>query len=414
VCRLRDAFAISILLTVFMVCFAHAEVVTIDVTVKKISVKERMITVTKIKPSKTNPKDIELEVTNAAKIMVGGKKTTLEAIKANQKASISYETGLEVVTRIEVAEPDLPVSSNPEISPLKKSGCRLIWTISENGESAVAISRPLAKRELAKNSLIRHNDGTIEFRHNLDSQESVDKVLAIGESVEFNKSRAALIMTPKKPNGANFIYNKNFQLPAVIDIDLDSTIIDPAGVCQLTISFQTRGKDVEFPYLYITSPNSFSTSANVYFRWVSGFDSKRVLQFDNLFPEQTVDLSERKEFAFKIPKITNDSTSYVRFISRGDIPMSIQHLSMRGRLKPMIGLSLAYKNGVVVIDKVVSKSLAETVGVKPGDIIESIGGTKPLTMLDAQKRLSMTIFGEKLAIVVNRGGKTVELSFILE
>ena len=88
----------------------QAEVVTIDVTVKAIDAKERSITVTKM--SKTKSKDIELEVGKKAKIVIDGKDAALDAVKAGQKASVSYESDLEVVTRIEVGENGTPTEAN--------------------------------------------------------------------------------------------------------------------------------------------------------------------------------------------------------------------------------------------------------------------------------------------------------------
>ena len=94
----------NIVTTVFLIAMAStafAEVVTIDVTVKAIDAKERSITVTKTTKSKS--KDIELEVGKTAKILVGGKEASLDAVKVGQKVSVSYETELEVVTKIDVA-----------------------------------------------------------------------------------------------------------------------------------------------------------------------------------------------------------------------------------------------------------------------------------------------------------------------
>lgn len=78
----------------------RGEIVTIEVAVKTIDAKERSITVTKTTKSKA--KDIELEVGKTAKILVAGKEVSLDAIKPGQKASITYETKLEVITKIEV------------------------------------------------------------------------------------------------------------------------------------------------------------------------------------------------------------------------------------------------------------------------------------------------------------------------
>lgn len=88
----------------------HAEVITIDVTVKAIDAKERSITVTKTTKSKS--KDIELEVGKKAKILIDGKDAALNAVKVGNKASVSYESDLEVVTKIEIAGDGTPTEAN--------------------------------------------------------------------------------------------------------------------------------------------------------------------------------------------------------------------------------------------------------------------------------------------------------------
>ncbi|HWL08414.1 MAG TPA: DUF1080 domain-containing protein [Planctomicrobium sp.] len=80
---------------------AQAEVITVDVTVKAIDVKGRSITVAKI--SKAPTKDLELDISKKAEILVDGKAASLDAVKPGLRISISYETGLEIVTKIEVS-----------------------------------------------------------------------------------------------------------------------------------------------------------------------------------------------------------------------------------------------------------------------------------------------------------------------
>jgi hypothetical protein len=89
-----------LLLCSTLISQAVAEVVTIDVTVKAVDVAGRTITVTKL--SKTKAKDIELEVGKTAKILAGRDEVSLESIRPGQKATVSYETELEVVTKIEI------------------------------------------------------------------------------------------------------------------------------------------------------------------------------------------------------------------------------------------------------------------------------------------------------------------------
>lgn len=77
----------------------HAELVTVEVVVKSVDVKDRMITVTETTKSKS--KDIELEVSKRTKILIDKKNATLDAIKSGQKASVTFDEDLKVATKIE-------------------------------------------------------------------------------------------------------------------------------------------------------------------------------------------------------------------------------------------------------------------------------------------------------------------------
>ncbi|HWL08412.1 MAG TPA: TIGR03067 domain-containing protein [Planctomicrobium sp.] len=73
-----------------------ADILTIDVIVKSVDIDERVVTVgTKIK-------DLKLEVAKKAEILVDGEVASLKQIVPGQPVTISYESMLEIVTRIEV------------------------------------------------------------------------------------------------------------------------------------------------------------------------------------------------------------------------------------------------------------------------------------------------------------------------
>jgi hypothetical protein len=387
----------------------RAEVVTIDVTVKAIDAKERSITVTKT--SKSKSKDIELEVGKKAKILIGGKDAALDSIKPGQKVSVSYETELEVVTKIEVGEGgDAP---KPESSGVKKAGCRVVWTISEAGDSILTVSRPAESREAAKESLVRHDDGTVEFQHDFDTEESVDRALmGSAENVGFEKSRKTLALTPKNGAEAKFSYAKLAQLPVTLDFEFDAT--ESAGGFTLVAMINRRDKNVEFPVLNLASKDNFKTSIVLSCGWVSGRDTKGAAQFDTRLAEQTVELGEPKEFKFTIPRMTGDQPCIVTFGVRGDAPATMRHLMVRGRLVPTLGIALAEKNGGVIAEKVLPKGLGETVGIKPGDVFLNINGSKPKSLKEAMELLGKIRFGEESEISVKRGTKTLKMGFTAE
>lgn len=313
---------------------------------------------------------------------------------------------------LESLESTTTASTTSESKTLKNTGCRVVWMISENGESTLTLSRPLEKRA-SKDFMIRHDDGTVEFQHDFDTQEAVDKALMGGaDNVEFDKSRIAMVLTPKKVEGAKFAYAKLAQLPITLDFDIDST--DLAGGLTLIASINRRDKNVEFPVLNLASKDGFKTSTIVSCGWVSGRDAKGGPQFDNRLAEQAVELGERKVFTFKIPGMTGDQPCIINFGVRGDSPAILRHLTVRGRLKPTLGIGLSEKNGEVIVEKVLPKGLGETVGIKAVDVLVSINGNKPMSMKEAMESLGKIPLGEESEIVVKRNGKTVKIGFTAE
>jgi hypothetical protein len=110
------------------VSVAQAEVVTIDVIVQAVDAKERSITVSKA--TKTKSKDLELEVGKKAKVTIGGRDATFDLVKPGQKASLSYETELEVVTKVDITgntgTTPSPTLVKPTAAPSEGDGFELL------------------------------------------------------------------------------------------------------------------------------------------------------------------------------------------------------------------------------------------------------------------------------------------------
>jgi|GEM_PF-1304244 len=85
----------------FLAASAHAEVITIEGTIKSVDAAKRTITVETSDGAKT------LDVSSKAKISNDGKDSTLDKLKAGQKVSLSYHDELEIVLKIEA------IPSNP-------------------------------------------------------------------------------------------------------------------------------------------------------------------------------------------------------------------------------------------------------------------------------------------------------------
>lgn len=125
-----------------------------------------------------------------------------------------------VVTQIEVATDggDAPPTKMPDepgdSGERKDTGCQVTWTIDESGESTVTIGRPPAFNRPIDQSPLRHDDGTIEFRHDLNTPDAVSRTfMSRAENIRFDRTLQALVLAPKVGRGgqspqANFAYSK--------------------------------------------------------------------------------------------------------------------------------------------------------------------------------------------------------------
>lgn len=412
---LTTCFGIAIILAGSGV---QAEVVSIDVTIKAIDAKDRSITVTKT--TKSQSKDIELEVGKKAKVSLDGKEATLDSLKPGQKASISYESDLEVVTNIEVTDDGNTQShdkAKTDSVVFKKTGCRVVWTILETGDSTLTISRPLENRATATDSLIRHDDGTVEFQYGLETEESATKaMLGKGENAEFNSRHKAILMTPKPLKGysnkaAHFNYSKVATLPLTIEYEFD--FVEPSGGFPFGLNVRNRRSGTEFPFLNIHSENDLKTSVHVHAVWHASKDDKGKSTLAPLVEDKSVDLNEPKEFKFTIP-LKSDDFFIPEFGSIGSCHSILTYLSVRGRLRPLFGVGFDEKSKEPVTKNVIPNGLGDTIGMKSGDVVLSINGKKPLSVKDAMELLAKIQFGEESEITVKRSGKTVKLGFTAE
>jgi hypothetical protein len=93
------AIVVGAILSILVARSAEAAVVEVEVTVKSVDAKARGITVNYEVSGK--PKSIDLDVSRKAAITVNGKQGTLDAVKPGQKAKVSFEKDLQVVTKID-------------------------------------------------------------------------------------------------------------------------------------------------------------------------------------------------------------------------------------------------------------------------------------------------------------------------
>ncbi len=400
-------FVLCIGLFANIISDARAEVITIDGTIKSVDANKRTITVETDGEAKT------LDVSSKAKISTEGKDSALDSLKPGQNVKLSYHDELEIVLKIEVGTSiQSPDATKSESS--KTSRCRVVWHISETGESTLIISPPLKNRSKATDSLIRHEDGTVEFQHDLDTEDSARRVLMGGMgNVDFDKTKKTLVFTPKSVEGhyspkSGFNYSKLAGLPLTMDCEIEAT-----GEPQFYVGFKNQTIDREYPFLNVKFEDDFfQNKLRIQVIWHSAAGQNGKNGYVEIVEEQFVKLQSEKKFAFTIPM--NPNHVFQPTLSVNSSSVSMNYLSFRGRLTPAMGIALAKKNDGVIAENVSPKGLGDTVGIKNEDVIVSINRIKPASLKEALELFGKIQFGEESEIVVNRNGKTVKIGFTAE
>ena len=402
--RFKSVFIAASILAILGCANAVAEIVTIDVVIKSVDTESRSITVTKNSGAKS--KDLQLEVGKKAKVSVNGNPVTLEDIKSGVKASVAYESDLEVVTKIVIVTYGKPpMTDESETIENRKPGCKVIWKIEKDGNSTITISRSSVRTDSEKNSVVKHDDGTVEFNHVFSSKEDVDKAFRDKpDTFSFDPMRKGLVVKPAI--GKLGSYAKIFRYPVLIEFVIESSQFDKNSTLAISGNNNRIGVGV---LLNISSQDSFKSNAIVSGTEVKFLNGKSVTK--PIFEKQTIDLSESKEIPCEAPHMNDDEVISFTLGLRGETPFVIRDLSFRGQVIPAFGIKLGEKNSLVTADSVMRNGLGESIGMKQGDVIISINGNKPTTIKDAMSDLSKVQYGMESEIVVKRGGKVVKIGF---
>ncbi len=79
------------------------------------------------------------------------------------------------------------------------------------------------------------------------------------------------------------------------------------------------------------------------------------------------------------------------------------------KVKPRIGVFLEQAEQGVSVSRLVKKSIAEAIGIKPNDIIKTAAGKPMETISDVVKVVQNTAFGTWLPLTIIRGDKEIEM-----
>lgn len=403
--RFKSVFIAASILAILGCANAVAEIVTINVVIKSVDTESRSITVTKNSGAKS--KDLQLEVGKKAKVSVNGNPVTLEDIKSGVKASVAYESDLEVVTKIViVTNGKPPMTDDSDAIENRKPGCKVIWKIEKDGNSTITISRSSVRTDSEKNSVVKHDDGTVEFNHVFSSKEDVDKAFRDKpDTFSFDPMRKGLVVKPAI--GKLGSYAKIFRYPVSIELEIESTELNKNSTIILSANNGRLG--VGNIVLNIWSQDSFKANAIVACFEAKSSNGKTAIK--SFIEKQTIDLSDTKEIFCEIPHAGDEDRILFTLGLRGATPFVIRALSFRGQVIPAFGIKLGEKNSLVTADSVMRNGLGESIGMKQGDVIISINGNKPTTIKDAMSYLSKVQYGMESEIVVKRGGKVVKIGF---
>ena len=96
--QLTIILSVFVTVLLFSCQIAKAKIVEVDVTIKSVDVKARGITV--VYEAKVGQKTIDLDVSRKAEITINGTSCNLASLRPGQKAKVTFEKELQIVTTI--------------------------------------------------------------------------------------------------------------------------------------------------------------------------------------------------------------------------------------------------------------------------------------------------------------------------
>ena len=405
--------------SLFLFSSTQAAVVEVDVTIKSVNVKARGITATY--ETKLGQKSIDLDVSRKAEITVNGKSGTLESVRPGQKAKVSFEKELQIVTKI--------IATGEGTAPGREV-YRLTLQLSEYGDGKFRIEKtsdapkddfegtPFKLSNWPHTKATKGKDGLFRLVHDFSDADDLDVLASQHINLTIDKDSGTLAFTPKpRPNsdqqeGAFLLYGKRVRLPLTLACDIvqnkPGTFViqvsdPPRKFGALECCIRSEEKDAD-------SPSKLSVSWNE-----PTADGKK--NTTDLFNRNDAKIDQPIERTFRLPlpnaKIDQVfALLLVKGFGRGVTEVS--RLEIRGRLSPMFGLGMGEKQGMVFAHSVFPKGLAEKAGLRVGDMISKINGKKPQTMQEAVDLLSRVPIGDEVVFTIQRADKTEELRVVAE
>jgi hypothetical protein len=395
----------------------QAAVVEVEVTIKSVDAKARGITVTY--ETKAGQKTIELDVSRKAEITVNGTSGTLDSLRPGQKAKVSYEKELQVVTKIE--------ATGNGTAPGREV-YRFTLQLSEFGDGKFRIEKtsqppaddfqgtPVKFSRWPHTKATKGQDGMFRLVHDFSDPDDLDVLAYMKHNLTIDKDSGLVVFTPgplpdgfsMRP-GADWFYAKKFHLPITVICD----VFKHGGE---HFAIHVSGQQGMLQCRLWSKESSLDDPFNVVFDWIENGDGgKRNATALSDVKGVTLEQPFEKQFRLPLPNVKINE-SFVFDLSRaiGKEPTTISRLEVRGQIAPMFGMEVDEKVGTVFAKKVSPNSLGERAGFQIGDVISAINRKRTQTRTEAIDMLSRLPIGEEAVFTIQRADKTRELRVVAE
>jgi hypothetical protein len=411
----KRTFAQSIIfLVLLLVCHkTQAAVVEVDVTLKSVDAKARGITVAY--ETKGTQKSIDLDVSRKAKITINGKDGTLDSLKPGQKAKVSYEKELQVVTKI--------VATGEGTAP-GRAVCRLLLSISEFADCTLKVEqtttpissatefegKPMKLTSLPNAEVLKASDGQVRIIHSFDHSDELASIFSNAGNAKLNKATKMFTLMPKSGKEAFAYYGSQVQLPAVLCYDC--LPIRANSLVYLSLSVPASGE------LGVHLRREGDGTVLTYVSWDT-WDNAKKIHRSEVLGKLPFDISQgcERKFRLPLPNVRIDQNCVVFMGANSDAGKREAHLAallIQGRLHPDLGIQSGEQMSLIFAASVVPGSYGEKAGLKAGDVLVSINGKQPKSLIDAVSLFRKCSYGDQVQFKIRRGDKELELKVVLE
>lgn len=372
---------------------ALAEEVVVDGTVKSVDAQGRVLTI------ETKRKTLELDVSRKATITIGDKDKSLEDLKPGQAVTISYESSLEVITKIEAADA-APDEQNRFI----------VLDISATGNCTISVGPRPADEEMPGEKIevsslpgaevTRQKDGTLRIHHDFDGGE----LSAFSDHGHVSVKDGLLVLEPKegKPYPGKWAYaeySKRLRLPVRLALG-----VKEFGRNTFVIQLRNSATNEQLVLNFVPKDGQDSFTLSASWRQGTGEQAKTTALVENA--TLGTEDNGKHEFRLPVPNAPQPNLLFwFRLGVRGDSPMMLENLTVAAHIVPTFGIGFGERGNTVFAERVLPNSLAERAGLKPGDVVTGINGNSPRSKQQAVSTMGEVEFGETVTLAIQRSGR---------